>query len=184
MPSDKNWLQIAASHPTPPAPRTWLPDPFDAAGRFLDWLLLGAGWLLARLPSALVFTGYMLCAIWLTRWVARHVRPVLPDPNHPLVQQPGGVRVWNGILLVRTLAALVPTAIGVGIPLDLAQLWRDPYAWGAPDTLGMFGRLSMLVGGVCGFTIGAICQYQLIAFFVFGAIGYELWKLAGWIITG
>ena len=116
--------------------------------------------------------------------MARHIRPVLPGPNHPLVRQPGGVRIWNGILLVRALAALVPATIGAGIPLDLAQLWRDPYAWGTPDTLGMFGRLSMLVGGLCGFTIGAICQHQLIAIFVFGVLGYELLKLARWIVTG
>ncbi len=169
---------------TIPAIQPLVPDPFDVAGRLLDWLLLGAGWVLARLPSALVFIGYMLLAIWLTRWVVRHVRPVQPDPNHPLVQQPGGVRVWDGILLVRSLAALVPAAIGAGIPLNLAQLWRDPYAWGTPDTLGMFGRISVLVGGICGFTIGAICQYQLIALFVFGVIGYEVLRLARWIVAG
>ena len=73
---------------------------------------------------------------------------------------------------MRALAALVPATIGAGIPLDLAQLWRDPYAWGT------------LVGGLCGFTIGAICQYQLIAIFVFGVLGYELLKLARWIVTG
>jgi hypothetical protein len=32
-------------------------------------------------------------------------------------------------------------------------------------------------------TIRAICQYQLIAVFVFGVISYELLKLAQWIIT-
>ena len=184
MPSETHWLQIASSHPTPSAPHSWVPDPFGVIGRLLDWLLLGGGWMLSRMPSAVVFTGYMAFAIWLTGWVARHVRPVPPDPNHPLVQQPGGVRIWNGILLVRALAALVPATIGAGIPLDLAQLWRDPYAWGTPDTLGMFGRLCMLVGGLCGFTIGAICQYQLIAIFVFGVLGYELLKLARWIVTG
>lgn len=147
-------------------------------------LLLEVGRLLSRLPPALVFTGYMVFAIWLTRWVVLHVRPVPPDPNHPLVQQPGGVRLWNGILLVRLLAALVPAAIGAGIPLSLAHLWDGPYVWDTSDHLGMSGRLSVLVGGICGFMIGAICQYQLIKVFVFGLIGYELLRLVRWVVAG
>lgn len=166
-------------YPPPLAPPTWLPDPDR---QVLGWLLQGMGWLLAQVPPPAGFLGYMALAVWLTSWVVRHVRPVPPDPTHPMFHQPGGARLWFGVGAFRLLVIVIVAGTGFALPQALANaLWHDPYRFGdAP--LGALGRLSEVVGLVCGAVVGYVCQYQLNALLVVGMIGYGLWSVMQWVV--
>lgn len=169
---------MATPYPSPFAPPTWLPDP----ERVLGWLLQGIGWLLAQMPPSLGFLGYIALAIWLTRWVVRHVRPVPLDLAHPMFRQPGGALPWFCVGGFRLLMIAAVAGSGFALPQALADtVWRAPYSFGdAP--LGALGRLSEIVGLVCGAVIGYVCQYQLNVLFVTGMIGYGLWSVMHWVV--
>lgn len=169
---------MATPYPPPLAPPVWLPDP----DRVLGWLLQGVGWLLAQLPPSLGFLGYMTLAIWLTRWVVRHVQPVPPDPTHPMFQQPGGALLWLWTSAARLLPIAVAAMCGFALPQALADaVWHPRYGFGDVP-LGALGRLSEVVGLVCGAVIGYFCQYQLIVLFLAGMIGYGLWNVMQWVV--
>lgn len=163
-----------------PASSLWLPDP---AG-ILMWLLRGAGWLLAQLPEPIGFAGYILFALWLTRWVVLHVRPAPLNPAHPMFVQPGGALPWFCVSGFRLLLIACVAVAGFALPQALANaMWHGPYMIGdAP--LGALGRLSAFVGLVCGAVVGYFCQYQLNVLFVTGMIGYGLWSVAHWTLSG
>ena len=169
---------MATPYPPPLVPPAWLPGPDQVLG----WLRHGAGWSLAQVPPSLGFLGYMALMIWLTRWVARHVRPVPLNPAHPMFRQPGGVLPWFCVSGFRLLVIAAVAMCGFALPQALANaVWRPPYSFGdAP--LGALGRLSEVVGLVCGAVIGYVCQYQLNVLFVVGMIGYGLWSVMHWVM--
>ncbi|MGH3636746.1 MAG: hypothetical protein ACRDTS_22195 [Mycobacterium sp.] len=105
-----------------------------------------------------------MLAIWLTRWGVRHIRPVPLNPAHPMFQQPGGVRLWRWTGGFRLLLIVVAAGSGFALPL------------------GALGRLSEVVGLVCGAVIGYVCQYQLNVLFVVGMIGYSQWSVTHWVV--
>jgi hypothetical protein len=137
---------------------------------------------LALRARTLGFLGYMALVIWLTRWVVRHVPPVPLNPGHPMFQQPVGALPWLCVSGFRLLLIVIVAGSGFAWPQALADLvWHDPYRFGdAP--LGAVGRLSEIVGLVCGAVIGYVCQYQLNVLFVFGMVTYGLWSVAHWVV--
>ena len=160
------------------------PDLVFDVGQVLGWFLLVIGWFLSLSPSWVFYLGYMIFGVWLTRWVLRHVRPVFADQRQFSAQYPGNVALPNGAGFVRGLAILTATAFGAGLPYSLAPLWKDPQVWGAQDALGIMGRLAIIVGGICGFLIGSVCDFHLIAIFVLGMAGYLVWHILLWIFGG
>jgi hypothetical protein len=140
--------------------------------------------LLAQVPPPLGFLGYIVLALWLTRWVVRHVQPVPLNPADPMFQQPGGALPWICLSGLRLLLIAVAAGGGFALPQSLANsLWRDPHAFGDVP-LGVLGRLSEIVGLVCGLVIGVTCQYQFNVLFAVGLIGYWLWRLVLWVVGG
>jgi hypothetical protein len=135
-------MQLA---PHPMALLDWIPGPGDLLGD----LLLGLGWLLSCVPPSIGYLGYIILAIWLTRWVLRHVRPIPLNPESPLFQQPGGWRPWMQLNWFQAILVLGATEIGFSIPQALANtIWRNPITFD-PNELGVVGHLAEIVGLVC-----------------------------------
>ncbi len=165
-----------------PTPLDWVPDP----GITLDWVMFGLGRVLEHLPPAFGFAGYIVLLIGLTRWTMRHVQPVPINVAHPTFQQPGGGLVWFGTGSFRLLLIFgAAVTAGLSLPQAIADsMWHDVRTSPPGDGLGAMGRLSELVGLVCGGMIGCRCQYYLNVLFVVGGITYGLMHVARWVLTG
>jgi hypothetical protein len=166
----------------PFAPVEWLLNQlYWLAGRVAIWLGHVLVWLLSCVPPGLGYLGYIIFAIWLTRWVENFI-PMIPlNPDSPLFRQPGGARLWMRLGLFSLVWVIGAAGLGAYIPNELATtVWRNPFAQDA-DTLGPIGRIAELVGLVCGIKIGWHCQYQLNLLMLIGLIGWGLLSVAQFV---
>lgn len=131
----------------------------------------------------LIFLAYSVAWIalaWLVKqvpfWQPRVVRfgdaAFVPD------QRPAGCMML--------LFLIVGAVIGLALPMVISDvLPRDPTRFGASaGDLDRFGRLAMLVGGVCGGYVGLRGSRLWVVLLVLGGALYVASATLGWVFRG
>ena len=132
----------------------------------------------------LVFVAYSIAWVglaWSVKrvpfWQPRVVRfgdaAFVPD------QQPAGCMMLLFLLMGAAIGVALPLAISDVLPRDPTQLYRG----GASDLDG-FGRLAMLVGGLCCGYVGLRGSRLWAVLLVAGGALYVASSILGWVFRG
>ena len=122
---------------------------------------LGLAWSVKRVP------------FWQPRVVRFGDASFVPD------QRPAGC--------IMLLFLLMGAVIGVGLPMVISDvLPRDPTPFYTEGTSGLdgFGRLAMLVGGLCGGYVGLRGSRLWAVLLVVGGVLYVASAALGWVLRG
>ena len=132
----------------------------------------------------LVFVGYGIAWIglaWSVKrvpfWQPRVVR--FGDASFVPDQRPAGCMMLLFLLMGAAIGVGLPMAISDMLPRDLTQLYT-----GGTSGLDGFGRLAMLVGGLCGGYVGLRGSRLWAVLLVVGSVLYVAYAILGWVLRG
>lgn len=130
----------------------------------------------------LVFVGYSIAWIGLA-WSVKRVPFWLPhvvrfgDASFVPDQRPAGCMMLLFLMMGGAIGLALPIVISDVLPGDPTRL----HGGGASDLDG-FGRLAMLVGGLCGGYVGLLGSRLWAVLLVVGGVLYVASATLGWVL--